>query len=208
MRSSWPASWIIWSMNGATRCAAATSGLAAVRSFLKFAARRESATCALIEQALAVPMKRFDRKMVGFLTRGTDARGDRRADADVDRPARPTAAHTDVQHRCPGVRDHRRSRRQTSCSVRLRASGCTARGASSVRCRCGRPTANEVRDWLHLNRAASGKSPLLPRRDGKPMTRANVAQRLKLAVQIAATATRRNWPGCRCPRTSCGTQPR
>lgn len=43
--------------------------LAALRSFLKFAARRDVVNLHIIEQALAVPMKRFDRKMVGFLTR-------------------------------------------------------------------------------------------------------------------------------------------
>jgi site-specific recombinase XerD len=43
--------------------------LAAVRSFLKFAARRDLAHLHAIEQAMAVPMKRFDRPMVGFLTR-------------------------------------------------------------------------------------------------------------------------------------------
>lgn len=43
--------------------------LAALRSFLKFAARRDLASLSVIEQALAVPMKRFERKMVGFLTR-------------------------------------------------------------------------------------------------------------------------------------------
>ena len=41
--------------------------LAAVRSFLKFAARRDLANMRVIEQALAVPMKRFERRMVGFL---------------------------------------------------------------------------------------------------------------------------------------------
>lgn len=43
--------------------------LAAVRSFLKFAARRDVANLGVIENALAVPMKRFERKMVGYLTR-------------------------------------------------------------------------------------------------------------------------------------------
>lgn len=43
--------------------------LAAIRSFLKFAARRDLANLHLIEQALAVPMKRFDRPMIGFLSR-------------------------------------------------------------------------------------------------------------------------------------------
>jgi len=47
-------------------------------------------------------------------------------------------------------------------------------------------TAGTVRDWLHLNPHLQAESPLLPRRDGKPMTRANVAQRLKLAVQVAS----------------------
>ena len=43
--------------------------LAAVRSFLKFAARRDVANLNVIQQALAVPMKRFYRPMVGFLSR-------------------------------------------------------------------------------------------------------------------------------------------
>jgi site-specific recombinase XerD len=41
--------------------------LAAVRAFLKFAARRDPANLGVIENALAVPMKRFDRKLVGFV---------------------------------------------------------------------------------------------------------------------------------------------
>ena len=47
--------------------------------------------------------------------------------------------------------------------------------------------ARAVRDWLHVNPQLQAESPLLPRRDGKPMTRANVAQRLKLAVKAATT---------------------
>ncbi len=43
--------------------------LAAVRSFLKFAARRNVNNLGVIEQALAAPMKRFDRTKVGFLPR-------------------------------------------------------------------------------------------------------------------------------------------
>ena len=39
---------------------------------------------------------------------------------------------------------------------------------------------------MHLNPQLRPDSPLLPRRDGMPMTRGNVAQRLKLAVLIAS----------------------
>ena len=43
--------------------------LTALRAFLKFAARRDVASLHDVERALAVPMKRFERPMLGFLTR-------------------------------------------------------------------------------------------------------------------------------------------
>jgi site-specific recombinase XerD len=43
--------------------------LAAVRSFFRFAATHEPAHAALIQRVLAIPQKRFDRKLVTFLTR-------------------------------------------------------------------------------------------------------------------------------------------
>ena len=46
-------------------------------------------------------------------------------------------------------------------------------------------TAKAVRDWLQINPQLQADAPLLPRRDGKSMTRANVALRLKLAVEAA-----------------------
>ena len=43
--------------------------LAALRAFLKFAGRRDVTALHVVEQALNVPMKRFERPMVGFLSR-------------------------------------------------------------------------------------------------------------------------------------------
>ena len=43
--------------------------LAALRAFLKFAGRRDLDALHVVEQALDVPMKRFERPMVGFLSR-------------------------------------------------------------------------------------------------------------------------------------------
>ncbi len=43
--------------------------LAALRAFLKFAGRRDITALHVVEQALGVPMKRFERPMVGFLSR-------------------------------------------------------------------------------------------------------------------------------------------
>jgi site-specific recombinase XerD len=43
--------------------------LTALRAFLKFAEHRDVASLQAIEQALGVPMKRFERPLLGFLTR-------------------------------------------------------------------------------------------------------------------------------------------
>ena len=43
--------------------------LAALRAFLKFAGRRDVSALHIVEQALGVPMKRFERPMLGFLSR-------------------------------------------------------------------------------------------------------------------------------------------
>ncbi len=43
-------------------------------------------------------------------------------------------------------------------------------------------TVQEVRTWLRYNPALSEDAPLLPNRKGRVMTRANVNQRLNIAV--------------------------
>jgi len=43
--------------------------LTALRAFLKFAARRDVSSFYVIERALGVPMKRFERPILGFLSR-------------------------------------------------------------------------------------------------------------------------------------------
>ena len=47
----------------------------------------------------------------------------------------------------------------------------------------------EIRAWLRRNPTLRGDAALLPNRDGQPMTRSNVAQRLDLAVARAASAS-------------------
>ena len=47
-------------------------------------------------------------------------------------------------------------------------------------------TVVEIRAWLRLNPALRGEAALLPNRDGRAMSRSNVAQRLALAVVRAS----------------------
>ena len=161
--------------------------LAAVRSFLKFAARRDLANLRVIEQALAVPMKRFDRKMVGFLPREQMlAVIDAPTDSWIGQRDRLLLAlmfNTGARvSEIIGVRVADVVLGPTS-SIRLRGKGRKQRPLP-----LWKTAAKAVRDWLDLNPQLHADAPLLPRRDGKAMTRANVAQRLKLAVE-AATKT-------------------
>lgn len=159
--------------------------LAAVRAFLKFAARRDPANLGVIENALAVPMKRFERNMVGFVPHeqmlavidvATDTWIGQR-----DRLMLTLMFNTGARvSEIVGVRvaDVMLG---PSNSIRLHGKGRKQRSLP-----LWKSAARAVRDWLHLNPQLRQESPLLPTRDGRAMTRANVAQRLKLAVEVAS----------------------
>jgi site-specific recombinase XerD len=159
--------------------------LAAIRSFLKFAARRDLANSASIEQALAVPMKRFDKQMVGFLPRELML-------AIID-----IASDTWI-----GQRDRLMLTLMFNTGARvseitgLRASDVIIGPCSSIRLNgkgrklrslpLWKTTAKAVQQWLKVNPQITADSPLLPTKDGIAMTRANVTRRLAAAVASAA----------------------
>jgi site-specific recombinase XerD len=77
--------------------------LAALRSFLKFAGHRDVASLQVIERALGVPVKRFERPMFGYLSREEML-------AVIGTPDESWGLRTvsaDVQHRGARVGDHR-----------------------------------------------------------------------------------------------------
>jgi site-specific recombinase XerD len=158
--------------------------LAAVRSFLKFAARRDVANLNVIQQALAVPMKRFDRPMVGFLSREQML-----AVMDVS-----TATWLGQRDRLLVTLLYNTGARVSEiigvrvADVVLGATSCIhlhGKGRKQRSLPLWKTTARDLRAWLRLNGRLSADSPLLPTREGKAMTRANASQRLKLAVKAA-----------------------
>lgn len=159
--------------------------LAAVRAFLKFAARRDPANLGVIENALAVPMKRFERNMVGFVPHeqmlavidvATDTWIGQR-----DRLMLTLLFNTGARvSEIVGVRVADVVLGPSN-SIRLHGKGRKQRSLP-----LWKSAARAVRDWLHLNPQLRQESPLLPTRDGRAMTRANVAQRLKLAAEVAS----------------------
>ena len=101
--------------------------LVALRSFLKYAAHHDLTALAVIEQALSIPMKRFERPMLGFLTR-EEMRGDTRGARchHLGRPSRPGVVQRHVQHGRPSVGSDRSA--QSGHCHRRWVSGCSSPG--------------------------------------------------------------------------------
>ena len=159
--------------------------LAALRAFLKFASHRDLSSLHVIERALSVPVKRFERPMVGFVSReqmqmiigspGTNWVSQRdhlllgllyNTGARVSEIIKVTVADV-VLDSAPCVHLHGKGRKQRAVPM-------------------WRSTVKEIRAWLRLNPQLRADDPLLPNRVGQFMTRANVTQRLTLAVRAAA----------------------
>jgi site-specific recombinase XerD len=166
--------------------------LVAIRSFLKYAALKDISALAVIQSTLAIPMKRFDRRLVGHLSRDEIEALLAAPDPNTwcgqrDRVLFATLYNTGarvselihlrvgdvVLGKAPCAHIHGKARKQRTVPL-------------------WRSTASQIKSWLQRN-GASPDQMLFPNRSGNPMTRSNVTARLKLAVQ---TATRR------CPQLS------
>ena len=158
--------------------------LAALRSFLKFAGRRDVAGLHVVEQALGVPMKRFERPMLGFLTREEML-------AVIGRPGLSWASQRDCLLMALMYNTGARVSEVIGVKVSdvvLDASACVhlhGKGRKDRSVPLWRSTVKSVRQWLKLNPDLGPTSALLPNRCGEAMTRSNVTQRMALAVQAA-----------------------
>ncbi len=159
--------------------------LAALRAFMKFAAHRDVSSLHVIERSLGVPMKRFERPMLGFLSREEML-------AVIGTPDSSWTSQRD--HLLLGLLYNTGARvsevigvlvsdivLDSAACVHLRGKGRKQRSVP-----LWRSTVKEIRAWLKLNPQLGSTSALLPNRDGQAMTRDNVTKRLTLAVRAAA----------------------
>ena len=161
--------------------------LAALRAFLKFAAHRDVGALQVVEQALGVPMKRFERPMLGFLSREEML-------AVIGQPGAGWTTQRD--HLLLTMLYNTGARVSEIIGVRLAdvvldGAACVhlhGKGRKQRTVPLWRSTVKTVRAWLRLNPDLEASSALLPNRGGQPMTRSNVTQRLTLAVKAAAIA--------------------
>lgn len=160
--------------------------LAALRSFLHYAALHDPTALAGIQRTLAIPTKRFDRPLLGFLSR-------EEMEAILAAPDRSTWS---------GHRDHvllatlyntgaRVSEIIAVCvgdvvldqtaSVRLHGKGRKDRAVP-----LWKSTMKRLQEWLP--RLAGGpQAPLFPNARGRVLTRSGVETRLRVAVATATT---------------------
>jgi site-specific recombinase XerD len=159
--------------------------LAAIRSFLHYAALQEPTALPQIQRVLAIPMKRFDRPVVGFLSR-------EEIEAILSAPDRSTWS---------GQRDH--VLLATLYDTGARVSELIAVRRADVECRhctavhlhgkgrkervvpLSQPTSALVRGWLQQN-AADERQPLFPNHFGQPLSRSGVEKRIQAAVKQAS----------------------
>jgi site-specific recombinase XerD len=158
--------------------------LTALRAFLKFAGRRDVTSLHDVERALAVPMKRFERPMLGFLTRVEMV-------AVLGQPGDSWSSQSD--HLLLAMLYNTGARVSEIIGVRvvdvvLDGGACVhlhGKGRKLRSIPLWDATVVEIRAWLRLNPALRGEAALLPNRDGQAMSRSNVAQRLVIAVKRA-----------------------
>jgi len=163
--------------------------LAAIRSFLHYAAHQDPASLQNIERVLAIPLKRFERPLLSFLSRDE-------IDAILAAPDASTwSGHRDqVLLACLYNTGARVSEIITVCvdDAQLEQAPhlCLhGKGRKQRVIPLWKTTATRLREWLSRTRLP-GDAPLLPNRNGHRMTRSGVADRLRAAVATA---------GQRCP---------
>ncbi len=158
--------------------------LAALRAFMKFAGRKDVASLHIVEQVLGVPMKRFERPMLGFLSRDEML-------AVIGRPGISWASQRDCLLMALMYNTGARVSEVIGVKVSdvvLESSACVhlhGKGRKDRSVPLWRSTVKGVRHWLKINPDLDPASALLPNRSGEAMTRSNVTQRMALAVQAA-----------------------
>ena len=170
---------------------------AAIRSFLQFAALKCPPSLPSIQRVLAIPMKRFDRRVLGFLTRAE-------VTAVIDAPDCATWT---------GRRDHAMLATfyNTGARVSEIAGACVADLSTDHR-RCLRvhgkgrkervvplwpSTCRLLSSWLRETKS-SADAPLFPARSGVRISRSGIEDRLACAVATAV----RHCPSLRGRRVS------
>ncbi len=171
--------------------------LAAIHSFMRYVAVRDPASLPITTRVLAIPAKRFDRPVLGYLTREQIA-------AILAAPDRATwSGRRDAVLLAVAYNTGARVSELTALQVRdvllenQSALQLHGKGRKQRVIPLWANTAAELRFWLRQKEQAQ-QSPVFPNRNGTAMTRSGVRDRLDRAVATA----QRSCPSLRGQRVS------
>ena len=166
------------------RARARNARLAAVHSFMRYAAVRDPASLPVTTRVLAIPAKRFDRPVLGYLTR-------EQVTAILAAPDRATwSSQRDAALSAVAYNTGARVSELISLQVRDvlvdRQTALLLRGKGRKQrvIPLWTTTAAELRAWL-TRISPSPQAPVFPNRSGTAMTRSGVRDRLDRAVAAA-----------------------
>ena len=160
--------------------------LAAIRSFLRYAAHHDISALPIIQRALAIPMKRSDKPLLGFLSRDEIQAVLDAPDTGTWTGRRDQALFTVLYN--TGARVSEAIGLRVGDIV-LEGSPCAhlhGKGRKQRSVPLWRSTAALLRAWKRELGDVTSAAPIFPNRDGRTMTRSNVTQRLALYVKGAA----------------------
>ena len=159
--------------------------LTALRAFMKYAGRKDVSALYVVEQALSIPMKRFEHPMLNYLSREEML-------AVLGQPNDTWISQRD--HLLLTILYNTGAR--VSEVIGIYVADLVLDGVACVHlCGKGRKqrstplwksTVQEIRVWLKHNPMLNNDSALLPNRDSHMMTRDNVNRRLAIAVARAS----------------------
>lgn len=161
--------------------------LAAIHTFARFAARHLPTQLALLQGVLAVPTKRYDQPLLGYLSR---------AQIDAIIAAPDTSTWLGQRDAALFVTLYNTGARITEALALKVGDLITAptprihllgKGRKRRTVPLWPATARRLRSWIACAQLASG-DPLFPNGQGQMMTRSNAAQRLARAVAAASKA--------------------
>ena len=158
--------------------------LAAIHSFMRYAAIRDPASLPITGRVLAIPAKRFDRPVLGYLSREQVA-------AILSAPDRSTwSGRRDAVLLATAYNTGARVSELTALRVRdvlldrQSAVHLHGKGRKQRAIPLWKNTAAELRGWLNQITSAPD-APVFPNRTGAPMSRSGVRDRLDRTVAAA-----------------------
>ncbi|MEN8763386.1 MAG: tyrosine-type recombinase/integrase, partial [Thiogranum sp.] len=158
--------------------------LAAIRTFVHYAALQEPTALPGIQQVLAIPMKRFDRPLVGFLSREEMEAVLHAPDSHAWSGQRDRALLTTLYNTGALVSEIIAMRRVDLECERAQALHLHGKGRKERVVPLWKQTAKLLREWLPRI-GPEPQQPLFPNRFNQAMTRSGVASRLQRAANTA-----------------------